>query len=109
MKDLKSKFLKQLQDLLDSSREDEEVLRELTGRSDPMDEVQALNEQHLAKARLDARYRQIKALRGVIARLDAGTYGQCEECWGTIGPARLKALPETTLCIGCKEAQEVRR
>jgi DnaK suppressor protein len=43
-----------------------------------------------------------------FTRIDSGQYGQCQECGGEIGLARLKARPVTTLCITCKAAQEAR-
>ena len=43
-----------------------------------------------------------------VARIDDGSYGNCEECGGDIGIERLKARPVTTLCIACKSAQEAR-
>jgi len=35
-----------------------------------------------------------------------GTYGICERCGKPIDPARLAALPETTLCVKCKNVLE---
>ncbi len=35
-----------------------------------------------------------------------GTYGICERCGKPIDPERLKALPQTTLCIKCKNEAE---
>ncbi len=35
-----------------------------------------------------------------------GKYGICERCGREIDPERLKALPETTLCIRCKNELE---
>ncbi len=37
----------------------------------------------------------------VLDRLDAGLYGVCEACSGTIARARLEAFPRATLCMGC--------
>lgn len=37
----------------------------------------------------------------VLERLDAGLYGVCESCSGTIARARLEAFPRATLCMGC--------
>jgi RNA polymerase-binding transcription factor DksA len=34
-----------------------------------------------------------------IARLEAGNYGNCEECGEAIQPARLEAMPATRFCI----------
>lgn len=42
-----------------------------------------------------------------LRRIEDGTYGMCEECEEPIGVERLKARPVTTLCIDCKNAQEV--
>ena len=35
-----------------------------------------------------------------------GTYGICERCGKPIDPARLAVLPETTLCVKCKNEME---
>jgi DnaK suppressor protein len=36
-----------------------------------------------------------------LAKLDDGTYGICDSCGQPIAPARLKAVPESVLCIEC--------
>jgi DnaK suppressor protein len=41
-----------------------------------------------------------------IGRIKDGSFGYCDSCGVQIGMNRLKARPETTLCIRCKEAQE---
>jgi DnaK suppressor protein len=43
-----------------------------------------------------------------LARLDAGTYGQCERCGKDIPKARLEAFPTVTLCVTCKQLEERR-
>jgi RNA polymerase-binding protein DksA len=43
-----------------------------------------------------------------IARVDDGTYGNCESCGKPIGAARLEAYPRATLCVTCKQRQERR-
>ncbi|QPP09344.1 DNA-binding protein [Streptomyces bathyalis] len=43
-----------------------------------------------------------------IERLDAGTYGLCENCGNPIGKARMQAFPRATLCVECKQQQERR-
>lgn len=42
-------------------------------------------------------------------RLDAGTYGLCEECEQPIAKPRLQALPYTKHCIECARKMESRR
>ncbi len=46
--------------------------------------------------------------RHAIDRIEAGTYGTCENCGGPIGKARLRAFPRATLCVSCKQRQERR-
>jgi DnaK suppressor protein len=43
-----------------------------------------------------------------LGRLDAGTYGRCEECGDAIPKARLQAFPRATLCVACKQREERR-
>ncbi|WP_346082044.1 TraR/DksA family transcriptional regulator [Actinocorallia cavernae] len=43
-----------------------------------------------------------------LERLDAGTYGLCENCGNPIGKARMQAFPRATLCVECKQKQERR-
>ncbi|WP_102923893.1 TraR/DksA family transcriptional regulator [Streptomyces noursei] len=43
-----------------------------------------------------------------LGRLDAGTYGLCENCGQPIGKARMQAFPRATLCVECKQKQERR-
>ncbi|MHB1534577.1 MAG: TraR/DksA family transcriptional regulator [Acidimicrobiales bacterium] len=37
-----------------------------------------------------------------LEKLDAGTYGVCEQCGQPIPQARLEALPHAALCVSCK-------
>jgi RNA polymerase-binding transcription factor DksA len=36
-----------------------------------------------------------------LAKLESGTYGQCEDCGEAIAPARLEAMPSARYCITC--------
>ncbi len=40
-------------------------------------------------------------IREALARIDRGTFGQCEECHQPIPKARLQALPYTRHCVEC--------
>jgi DnaK suppressor protein len=37
-----------------------------------------------------------------LTKMDAGTYGRCEQCGQPIPEARLEALPHASLCVVCK-------
>ena len=43
-----------------------------------------------------------------LGRIDAGTFGRCQECGEPIAKSRLQALPYTRHCIGCARAMESR-
>lgn len=40
-----------------------------------------------------------------LAKLDEGTYGNCDACGGQIAPARLRAMPDSVLCVACAASQ----
>ena len=57
------------------------------------DEVlEALGAQELA---------EVHQIDAALARVEAGTYGECVKCGGEIAKARLAFLPATPLCAGC--------
>ena len=43
-----------------------------------------------------------------LARVDAGTYGTCQECGNPVAKPRLQALPHTRYCIECARKVETR-
>lgn len=43
-----------------------------------------------------------------LERIDAKSYGACEECGSPIGKARLQVFPRATLCMICKQKEERR-
>jgi RNA polymerase-binding transcription factor DksA len=44
---------------------------------------------------------QLDDVDRALAKLDDGTYGQCENCGQPIGEDRLEAMPATRFCITC--------
>ena len=67
-----------------------------------------LVEQDRIIARIQDCERQLKALERTLEQARQGRYGICEHCHKPIDPARLEALPDTTLCIECKRIFERR-
>ena len=43
----------------------------------------------------------LQEIEDALAKLDAGTYGVCEDCGDAISEARLEAKPAARLCINC--------
>ncbi|HBC92071.1 MAG TPA: conjugal transfer protein TraR [Pelotomaculum sp.] len=48
----------------------------------------------------------VAAVDDALNRIHEGTYGVCDVCGKEIAPERLEALPSTTICRDCKEAEE---
>jgi DnaK suppressor protein len=49
---------------------------------------------------------ELHALDAALARIEAGTYGECTDCGVDIPAARLQAAPEAPRCIACQEKFE---
>jgi DnaK suppressor protein len=76
---------------------------------DRSDEVDQANADVNNASRLRFRNREVfysKKLDEALRRLQAGEYGQCEECDCSISFQRLYARPTAELCIACKEEAE---
>lgn len=51
---------------------------------------------------LDVAGRQeLDAIEAALSRIDAGTYGACIQCGGSIDDRRLEVIPHTPNCVDC--------
>ena len=66
-------------------------------------------EQTLSLALLENEMSAIREIDAALERMDKGTYGACEECASPIDKARLRALPQASLCRRCKSIEESSR
>ena len=73
---------------------------------DPTDRASLEGNRNLTLRIRDRERKLIAKIDEALGRIDAGSYGKCEECGQDIGIERLRARPVTTLCIDCKAAQE---
>ncbi len=67
--------------------------------SDTYDQDQLLD-------RLTASSVTLQEIDDALDRIDAGTFGQCEDCGIAIPPRRLKFKPHAALCIDCQRKEE---
>jgi DnaK suppressor protein len=77
--------------------------------ADLPDEMDLASSEYLQSLTFRMRGREkvlLEKIEHAMVRLEAGTFGICEECEEEISQKRLEARPETTLCIKCKEDQE---
>jgi DnaK suppressor protein len=73
---------------------------------DPTDRASMESERNFELRIRDRERKLISKIKDALVRIEAGTYGICEECGENISDERLKARPVTTLCIDCKKKQE---
>ncbi len=52
---------------------------------------------------------ELAELDAALIRLKEGRYGVCAQCAEEIPIQRLKAIPETSLCVDCQNAEEKER
>jgi len=77
--------------------------------SGPVDELdRALDglDQELDLRVREIRSKEIQRVEEALERVDEGTYGKCAGCGGRIPAARLRLLPEATLCVHCQQETE---
>ena len=49
-------------------------------------------------SRLESRLERVQRAQ---AKIEEGTYGECDACGAAIDPRRLRAAPESTVCVSC--------
>lgn len=81
---------------------------EATVFADPNDRASQESDIALELRNRDRERKLIKKIDETIARIDADSYGFCDNCGVEIGLKRLEARPTATLCIDCKTLDELR-
>ncbi len=112
---MNKKKLEEFQELLqeqmdqllhDAGKTVSEMTDEKTNFPDPTDRASLESDRNFELRIRDRERRLIGKIREALDRIEAGEFGECEDCGDQIGEARLKARPVTTLCIECKTEQE---
>lgn len=73
---------------------------------DPVDRALSESSRSIELRKRDRERKLIQKIRNALAKIEDGTYGECENCGEEISHERLLARPEASLCINCKEEQE---
>ena len=81
---------------------------EATVFADPNDRASQESDMALELRNRDRERKLIKKIDEMLAKIDSGDYGYCENCGVEIGLNRLEARPTATLCIDCKTLDEIR-
>lgn len=78
----------------------------IQGPTDETDQAQAETEQSIQMQLRNREQLYLKKIEEALAKIEAGTYGECESCGEPIGLKRLMARPTATMCIDCKQEEE---
>jgi len=81
---------------------------EATLFADPNDRATQESDISLELRNRDRERKLIKNIDKMLARIESGEYGYCDNCGIEIGLNRLEARPTATLCIDCKTLDEIR-
>ena len=81
---------------------------EATVFADPNDRASQESDVSLELRNRDRERKLIKKIEEMLAKIDGGDYGFCDNCGVEIGLNRLEARPTATLCIDCKTLDEIR-
>jgi DnaK suppressor protein len=99
----RQEILAEAERAVDSMNGDERI-----NYADPADRALLESNRSLLLRMRDRERKLLGKIDEAVARIDDGSYGQCEECGAEIRTERLEARPVTTLCIECKSSQEER-
>lgn len=97
----RSKELKKEEELVKSS--DPFLSDERGDTSEGADVTSGDIEKTIQEARLDLIQSARLEIRKALAKARIGTYGVCETCKKPIDLARLKALPQASICFDCSK------
>lgn len=81
---------------------------EATVFADPNDRASQETDIAIELRNRDRERKLIKKIDETLNNIDSGDYGFCDKCGVEIGIKRLEARPTATLCIDCKELEELR-
>ena len=77
-------------------------------RMDEVDQASTDMDQSMRMRLCNRELMYLKKVNEALERIEAGTFGECDECGEDIEVKRLLARPTATLCVSCKEEQEVK-
>jgi DnaK suppressor protein len=85
----------------------EEATLDVNELPDEIDQASAEYSQSFIFRLRDREKYYLSKIDKAIEKIDSGEFGTCEACSEEISTKRLEARPVTTLCIRCKEEQEM--
>jgi len=103
---LKGKLLMRHGDLLHRVEKQETVDAPLDAPADVADQAVESSAAEMELRIAEMRRGEINRIEDALRKISDGTYGVCEWCGRRIPDARLRLLPNATLCISCQQEAE---
>jgi DnaK suppressor protein len=105
----KESLNKELSSLIKKARTtlSEEAKLDVSELPDEIDQASAEYNHSFAFRLRDREKYYIDKIYKALQKIESGAFGICEACGEDISIKRLEARPVTTLCIRCKEEQEM--
>ncbi|MEP5764976.1 MAG: TraR/DksA family transcriptional regulator [Halieaceae bacterium] len=88
---------------LDEDSKPVELDQQMVGRLSRMD---AMQQQQMATANAAHIKAHLNRVRLALAAMDSGEFGYCRQCDEIIAWPRLKARPDSPLCVACQQLNE---
>ncbi len=83
-----------------------QIINGESGYTDAIDQASADIDKTFAMQMKNRELDTLFQIDEALKRIEAGAFGECENCEEPISEARIKAFPLTTLCIDCKAELE---
>ncbi|MCC6264464.1 MAG: TraR/DksA family transcriptional regulator [Bryobacterales bacterium] len=77
---------------------------EISNEADPLDVTQSAAARDFEAGNISRIAAKVRLIREAIARIQDGTYGECERCEEPIPVKRMNAVPWALYCVRCQEA-----
>ncbi|MDZ7639162.1 MAG: TraR/DksA family transcriptional regulator [Bryobacterales bacterium] len=88
---------------LDLRARGREIL-EISNEADPLDVTQSAAARDFEAGNISRIAAKVRQIREAVARIQDGSYGECQRCEEPIAMKRLNAVPWAGYCIHCQEA-----
>ena len=105
---LRQRLLEQRQEIVNMYKQDVRAGQESAddGTEDIVDRANNSYNRELMFSISDSERGMLLQIEDALSRMNAGTYGRCNNCGSTIHPLRLQAVPWARFCVDCQELAE---
>jgi DnaK suppressor protein len=88
-----------------ATEEFEDLLSDVATKDYPAIAKEEQDKEALGRIQLTD-WNRLRRISSALARMEQGSYGECQVCGAPIDSERLKAMPDAPLCMPCQSRQE---